>query len=180
MRTSRKIKYSSTRSLIIDDICTATGLSLRNLAAFIDADQSLLSKLRRAKRELPTDAAIKAANLYTILYNLPVLPNKPPLSQQEIKSLQEEAAWCRVQCIPLQKRLAQIQVYEKQAAILIQLLNTMPLYPDMPERKKRWIDEQHYQATRRLEKYGWQKQHALWLQISLLQHQAFLLEEACK
>lgn len=47
--------------------------------------------------------------------------------------------------------------------------------PILSDKKQRWLDEQAFQANKKLERYGWLAQQALQHKIQLLRYEAALL-----
>lgn len=159
---------------IVQFILSAIGISQRALAALINANHTTLSRYEAATRSLPTNVMLPLAELQNILATLPAPPQASP-SAEDIQTLQQRAAYCNAQATILQKQLAAMQVQYTQAATLQQLiavLHTNPLFTG--DKQLRWLDEQQYQANKKLEKCGWLAQQQLQHKIALLQHEASL------
>ena len=165
---------------MVKPILDKTGISQRALAAFIDCDHTTLSRIDASGRMLKTDALSQLLKIYLLI--VPITPSAPAKpSDTEKAAIQKAADWCRIQCVPLQKKLAKTLLQYEQAGNALQLLAAMgPAPADAAPKKQRWLDTQQYEATLKLEKFGWQAQHQLNMEIALLQAEADLLESSIK
>jgi hypothetical protein len=164
------------KETMIEHFCRLTGLSKRSLAAFLDTDQSLLSRVDSGGRSLPTNALLQMTALYKLATaGANSLAQAPP----DPVTAAEKTAWCITQCIPLYKQLHTTQENCRQAALALQLLETCEKADDqLPPKKQRWITEQRYQAQKKLQANGWLPQKQLTIKIALLQHEAQLWHES--
>lgn len=163
---------------MVNSIVEKLGISQRTLAAFIDSDHSILSRYAAGEIYLQ-------ANVFPLLLKIYALsvaitnpePAKP--SEEEKIELQTAANWCRTQCQPLQKKLAKTVLQYQQAGNMLKLLTALGKAPaDAAPKKQRWIDSQQYEATLKMQKYGWPAQHKLQIAIQLLQQEASMLENS--
>ena len=159
---------------IVQSILSAIGISQRALAALINANHTTLSRYETAIRSLPTNVMQPLAELQQTLSSLPTPPQVSP-STEDIQTLQHRAAYCTAQATVLQQQLAAMQLQYTQAATLLQLIAAMRSKPiTTAGNQQRWLDEQAYQANKKLAKYGWLPQQQLQQKIALLQHEAKL------
>lgn len=158
--------------LFITAFCKQTGLSKRNLAAFVGTHQSTLSHFETGYRNLSPDALVILAKLYKKASGIKQqMQDKPSFEDKMLAK--EQTNWCKVQCLPLQKKLNSIIENYRQASTALQLLDTLAKEADsFTERKKRWVEEQRYQAGKKLQKNGWMQQKKLAVQIELLLKEA--------
>jgi transcriptional regulator with XRE-family HTH domain len=154
------------------------GISQRNLANFVGTAQSLISRSEAATRNIPPDANIQLINIYTILSKLhPPSSAKP--TEEEKAYCQQQAEWCLAQCHPLQKQLAAMQANYQQADTMPQFLNVYTeQHTALNDKKQRWVDEQRYQAEKKLAANGWLAQQQLQLKLALLQYEANWYQQA--
>jgi transcriptional regulator with XRE-family HTH domain len=158
--------------LFIAAFCKQTGLSKRNLAAFVGTDQSALSRFETGSRNLSPDALVMLATLYKKASTIKAeIQARPALADK--KFCKEQIRWCKVQCLPLQKKLTGIIENYRQASTALLLLDTISKETStFSEKKKRWMEEQRYQAHQKLKKNDWMAQQKLTLQIQLLETEA--------
>ncbi len=150
-------------------ICAKTGLSLRTLAALVDADQSLLSKYELGTRTLPSDALLQLVKLSTQLNALPVI-EPPVLTTEEKEYLQQHVQNCRVQITQLKKQLNAVKENYRHATTMLMVLPLLAqnaLYTTT--KKQRWIEEQQYQAEKKLKANGPLLQRKLEIEIGGLE-----------
>lgn len=163
---------------MVKPIIEKTGISLRALASFVGCDHAALSRYAAGGMYLRNDVVPQLAKLYTLSVAIaPAEPAKP--SEAEKTDILQAADWCRTQCQPLQKKLATTLVRYQQAGNALQLLAAIGTAPaDAAPKKQRWLDTQQYEATLKLQKYGWLAQHKLQMAIQLLQQEADMLERS--
>jgi plasmid maintenance system antidote protein VapI len=166
-----------TDKLFITAFCKQTGLSKRNLASFVGTHQSILSHFETGSRNLSPDALVILAKLYKKASGIKQqMQAKPTLEDKIVRK--EQANWCKVQCLPLQKKLNSMIENYQQASTALQLLDSLAKEVDsFTEKKKRWVEEQRYQANKKLQKNGWMEQKKLAIQIKLLVKEAALWQE---
>jgi transcriptional regulator with XRE-family HTH domain len=158
--------------LFIAAFCKQTGLSKRNLAAFVGTDQSALSRFETGGRNLAPDALVMLANLYKKASTIKATMQARPTLEDKF-FCKEQMQWCRVQSIPLQKKLAIIIENFQQASTALQVLDTLAKETTLKtEKKKRWLEEQRYQANKKWIKNGWMAQQKIRIQIHLLEMEA--------
>jgi|GEM_PF-1732566 len=156
-----------------------TGVGQRTLAKLIGANQSTFSLYESGEHLLPTANMQQLTNMYGTVQNLPA-PVFPQPSLIEQQQLMEQAAWCRTQCIPLQKELQAIQSRQMQCLQLLQLLDTEWVNSrNTSSSSQRSIAEYRFQAEKKLEKNGWLPQQQLKIKIAALLHEAECCEAAC-
>jgi transcriptional regulator with XRE-family HTH domain len=154
------------------------GISQRNLANFVGTAQSLISRSEAATRNIPPDANLQLINIYTLLSKLPPPSNAKPTTEEKAHC-QQQAEWCLAQCHPLQKQLATMLTNYQQADTILQFLNAdTTQHTALTDKKQRWIDEQRYQAEKKLAANGWQAQQQLQLKLALLQYEANWYQQA--
>ena len=155
----------------MDLACNALGVSSRSLAKFFNIDFSNLHKFHLGKRSIGNDVLLP---LVAIVKTMPDVPMVEPmaLSDTEQQQLQKEAAYCLTESLILQRKLDFLRKQQLQALNLLNRLNiffsTLP--PDWTDRKQRWLDEQRYQASLKLEQ-------ASALNIRKLEIKVWLLEQ---
>ncbi len=158
--------------LFIAAFCKQTGLSKRNLAAFVGTNQSVLSRFETGSRNLSPDALVTLAKLYKKASAIKVEMQASPTVDDKL-FCKEQMRWCKVQCMPLQKKLAIMVENYRQGSTALLLLDAMAKETTaLTEKKKRWMEEQRYQAHKKLAKNGWSAQQKLSLQIHLLETEA--------
>jgi transcriptional regulator with XRE-family HTH domain len=153
--------------LFIAAFCKQTGLSKRNLAAFVGTDQSALSRFETGHRNLAPDALVLLAKLYKKASSIKqqMQPSPTPEDKQWRK---QQAQWCQLQSKQLQKKLNTIIENYQQASTALQLLDTLTKeVGTFTEKKKRWVEEQRYQANKKLQKNGWLQQKKIAIQMQL-------------
>jgi transcriptional regulator with XRE-family HTH domain len=159
---------------IVEHIVSRLGISLRALASFTNTSHTVLSRYEAATRSLPTTVMLPLAELQNILAALPAPPLASP-SAEDTAILQQRAAYCTAQATILQQQLSAMQLQYTQATTLLQLIDALRTNPVLTsDKQQRWLDEQQYQANKKLEKYGWLAQQQLQHKIALLQHEASL------
>jgi transcriptional regulator with XRE-family HTH domain len=166
-----------TDKLFITAFCKQTGLSKRNLASFAGTHQSTLSLFETGQRNLAPDALVILAKLYKKASGIKHKMQAKPTFEDKILA-KEQANWCKVQCLPLQKKLNSMIENYQQASTALQLLDSLAKEVDsFTEKKKRWVEEQRYHANKKLEKNGWMQQKKVAMQIELLLKEAALWQE---
>ncbi len=166
-----------TDKLFITAFCKQTGLSKRSLATFLNTHQSMLSHFETGRRNLAPDALVLMAKLYKKASGIKHKMQAKPTFEDKALAKQQ-ANWCKVQCIPLQKKLNSIIENYQQASTALQLLDTLAKeVHGYTEKKKRWVEEQRYQANKKLQQNGWMQQKKLAIQIELLLKEAALWQE---
>ena len=161
---------------LTDTISLQTGISKRNLAQWIGVSHTLLSKYLTGSRSLPLPAVQGLLFLHQQLSDLPPLPPAIP-TQQNKQAWQQQAANCREQVKAVQLRYAAVVQHGQIAARALLLLaglaaDTVMLNP----KKRRWLEEQRYQADKLLRANDLAVQQKLAVQIALLQQEAALYE----
>jgi len=165
---------------IAASVCNKTGIAMSGLAAFAKVHPSLLCRSEKGLRNLPVAASHALVKLYQLANNVKAAP-LAALKQMEKDELLNEAYWCRAQCHPLQKKLAIASQKYTQAYTTVQLLNALEAQAtQVTEKEKRWVENQRYDAGKKLEKYGLLQQEKLSMAIKLLEYEALLLERAAK
>lgn len=161
-----------------EQIVAQFGISLRTLASFLDTNHSHLSRYHANTRWLPDAAIPQLSNLIQLIETLPP-PTPAAPSDAMLQTMQDKAAWCRAQCIPLQKKLARMQKKYQQGSALMQLVDAYKsTFEAVPEKQQRWMDELRYQAHIKMEQNNWMEQRALQIRIAVLQEEAHLYENA--
>jgi transcriptional regulator with XRE-family HTH domain len=162
----------------ITEFCKQTGLSQRNLAAFTGAHQSVLSRYESGSRNLPPEALVVLAKLYKKASSI-TKRTTAKAAVADKAAMKEEANWCRIQCLPLRKQLTAIKENYRQAATALLVLDSyIKEAGPFTGKKQRWLDEQHYQAEKKLAKNNFMVQQKLLVTINLLEHEATLWEKS--
>lgn len=161
---------------MVKSITEKTGISQRSLAAFIDSTQSVISRYGTGGIYLQSTVFPQLLKIYTLSADITTTAPPTPTEEEKLE-VQQAANWCRTQCRPLQKKLDDTLLQYQQAGTMLQLLTKIgPAPVNAAPKKQRWLDIQQYEATLKLQKYGWRAQHKLLMAIQLLQQQATLLE----
>jgi transcriptional regulator with XRE-family HTH domain len=162
----------------ISEFCRQTGLSKRNLAAFTGAHQSVLSRYESGSRNLPPEALVVLAKLYKKASSI-TKGTTAKAAVADRAAMKEEANWCRIQCLPLRKQLTAVKENYRQAATALLVLDSyIKEAGPFTGKKQRWLDEQGYQAEKKLAKNNFMVQQKLLVTISLLEHEALLWQTA--
>ncbi len=161
----------------ITEFCRQTGLSKRNLAAFTGTHQSVLSRYESGSRNLPPEALVVLAKLYKKASSI-TKGTTAKAAVADRAAMKEEANWCRIQCLPLRKQLTAVKENYRQAATALQVLGYIKEAGPFTGKKQRWLDEQGYQAEKKLAKNNFMVQQKLLVAISLLEHEALLWQTA--
>lgn len=165
---------------LVGKIYKQTGIGQQNLAFYAGAKQSTLSRYEDGTRSLPTEALLQLAALYKMTNNFPLVDAPKPTKEEKAKML-ESAAWCRMQCYPLQKELTAMQLCYQQAQNMFKVLNNYAVVNNpLTPKQQRWVEEQRYQTEKKLAKNGWLPQQELIMKLSLLNHEAVFYEDAAK
>lgn len=160
---------------------TQTGISQEALARYIGAKRSTLTHHLAGTRLLSGAAGLQLVNLIVKLVKLPPQPLVQTLSGDEKEELQRQVAWCRTQCIPVQKKLEAMQAEATKAARLLQFVKALQQEDtDITDDRQRWYDSQYYTAETRLEKNSRLEQLKLEVKIAALQNEAELYEAVLK
>jgi hypothetical protein len=163
---------------ILENLLDKLGISNRSMASFIGTSHTLINCCIASTRNLPTHAMLQLAQLGKLLKTLPA-PAMPVPSPQEVEDMQQQAVWCLAQCHPLQKQLTKMQQTYQQAATLVQLLDAYAAGTGtLTAKQQRWVDEQRYQAKKRMVQNGWLPQQQLRHKITLLTYEAGLYKTA--
>jgi plasmid maintenance system antidote protein VapI len=155
-----------------ESLVSLTGVTLQDLASYIEVNPSNLSRFIDNTRTLPALALIKMAEMFTFLHGLPT--HEPlPLSTEERTQLQEMAANCEFKRKKLEMQLTKVQQRYAQGLRMLQLLPTLEAKPEnATERRQRWLAEQQYQAEKSIKDNGLVLQKKLTVSIALLQQEA--------
>jgi hypothetical protein len=125
---------------------------------------------------LPVKALPELVKLQQALNNTEIAEPKP--SPEDITALQEQAAWCLAQCYPLQKKLAAMKKTYQQAATTLALLANYKKEDITDIKQQRWIEQQYYDANKKIAANNWAAQFKLSTEIALLQQEAGLCNAA--
>jgi transcriptional regulator with XRE-family HTH domain len=159
---------------IVQTILTKTGLSQRALARFLNTNDSVLSRYEAATRSMPVNTMLPLVHIQQLLTILPTPPPPSP-SAEDIATLQQRAAYCTAQAAVLQQQLQNMQLQYIQAATLLQLIAALQAdTTPKTEKQQRWLDEQQYQANKKIAQYGWLPQQQLLNSITLLTQEAIM------
>lgn len=158
------------------EVMNSTGLSKLALAAFLQVDNSLLTRYEAGTRTLPAEAMLKLALLYKNLPQAkPIAASPVAATTGQQQEAQQHAAYCQAKSVQLGRQLAQMRQAHEQAAQLLQLLAILVQQPgEATNKQKSWLDEQEYQAGKKLEKNNWLEQQKLEIKLVLLQQEAKL------
>ena len=163
---------------MVNELIKKLGISQRTLAAFIESDHTILSRYAAGDVYLQPHVIPELVKMYTLsvaftapVQSIPSIPDKI--------DLQKAANWCRTKCKPLEKKLAATLLLYEQGSNMLQLLAALgPAPMGAAPKKQRWMDEQHYQATLKMEKNGWLIQNKFKMAIQILQQEAEMIENA--
>ncbi|MCW3089426.1 MAG: hypothetical protein JWP81_495 [Ferruginibacter sp.] len=159
-----------------------TGINFRDLGNFLEVSPTLLHLHAANTRSLPSNAMLPLALSQKIISKqLKAAPtakrNQSKPTAAEVTFVKKEAQWCLARCRPLEKKLAIIKEKYRQGAATDLLLQTLAGLPVSQTRKRqRWIEEQRYQAQKKMETNHWMLQKKLEVAIGLLQFEANLWE----
>ena len=95
-----------------------TGLSL---ADFTGTPQSQLSRYGQGNRGLPGDTLLLLAKFLRLASGFNEIPAPLPTAAEQA-AMKEQAHWCRIQCLPLKKKLAAMKENFRQATTALRLL----------------------------------------------------------
>jgi hypothetical protein len=173
----KKLHSMIKKDSLVGMVHQITGLSLRSLADFTGTPQSLLSRYGQGNRGLPGDTLLLLAKFLRLASGLNEIPAHPPTAAEQA-GMKEQAHWCRIQCLPLKKKLAAMKENYRQATTALRLLEAHEKEEGLFEgKKKRWLDEQRFVAEKKMGNNSLMKQKELAVKIALLQTEAKLWEE---
>jgi len=167
---------------ISNAIRDSLGLSQHQLVDFIGKDLSLLSRVEADSMELVNgaDYNIHTLNKFqNIEFSAMV---NPEMDEVLIKQLVFHARLCRNKSAGLQKKFNKMRESYAQGMRLIHCLNRLRAAQDivLTTRQKRWIEERHSQALRKMKYCDPGIQKKLSLSIQALEAEAALYETAVK
>ncbi len=155
----------------ISQICGQTGISKRSLARLADTHQSMIVRYDAGTHGLPAKAFPALLQLQQQLI-ICEQPDAPQPSAEDMKALKEQAAWCLAQCYPLRKKLAAMQKLYAQGATTLELLSAHYNTVQADAKLQRWVEQQHYEASKKVEENGWAAQFEITKAITLLEQEA--------
>lgn len=159
---------------MLETLLQRLGITQRALAVFLETDPTLLNRYAAGTRNLPPFVLPRMAQLYIAITTLTAVETPTPTAAEAAHML-EEAKWCQDQCRPLQKKLTLVKMHYQQAGLLLKWLNGVgDAEAAISEKRKRWVDEQRYQAQLKQAANGWAVQKKLQMAIDLLQMEATL------
>jgi transcriptional regulator with XRE-family HTH domain len=162
----------------LNRIRTQTGLSQRQLAAFIGKEHTQLHRFESGERTPPADAMQKITLLLQAANQQEESAEPAPLNEAQKKEWQEQAFGCRVQAKKLGRMLQRMEKKALQCRTLLQVLNVLEKRGGLITRQRRWIAEQRYQATGSFITCNDAEQTRLRIRIQLLEMEAELYDAA--
>jgi hypothetical protein len=125
---------------------------------------------------LPVKALPELIKLQQALNNAEIAEATP--TRADIAALQEQANWCIAQCFPLQKKLTAMKKAYQQAATTLALMTFYKKEDITDTKQQRWVEQQYYEANKKMTANNWAAQFKLSTSITLLQQEAVLYSEA--
>ncbi len=157
---------------LVEELVLLTGISLQDIASYIDTKPANLSRFMNNTRSLPAPAMIQMAELFTLLHALPSTEPQPP-TEDERAELKQLAANCDIKRMKLERQLEKVVREYGQGIRMLQLLTSLATKPEnSTEKRKRWLAEQQYQAETRIENNGLVLQKKLSVSIEMLKQEA--------
>lgn len=159
---------------IIELVQTKLGITQTALGAFVGINRSHLNKAGLGNRVIPEIASVMLTNLFKLTQTLPA-PKPPQPTAAELQEAVHAAERCRLQCQTLQKKLDTMVARYNAASNMLQLIGKKAFTGNTyTPRQQRWIEEQQYEATQKLQANGWAAQHALQHALDVLLHEIAL------
>ena len=161
----------------IGELVEKLGISLRSLATLLNTDHTHLSRYESHTRNLPLAAIPGVIQLFAWLEKVPPTPVPQP-TEADKTAAQKNADWCRVQCIPLQGKLAAMQKSWEQGATLLYIVEQYEAAnKEALPKMKSWAAGQRFAATQKIGANGWAAQQEVKRKIALLEADARFWEE---
>jgi hypothetical protein len=160
----------------VGQISEQTGISKRSLASLTGTHQSILVRFDAGTHSLPVKALPELIKLQQALNNAEIAEAMP--TPEDIASLQEQANWCIAQCFPLQKKLSAMKKAYQQAATTLALMTIYKKEDITDTKQQRWVEQQYYEANKKIAASNWAAQFKLSTEIALLQQEAGLCNTA--
>ena len=156
------------------------GLTQHQLTGFIGGNRSVLTRAEKNERSLTPAATLNLLTLFQINASLPLLNDEEPVPAERIEKWKMHALACRHKITALQKKLADtnegVARTRRLKNLLGQLIKTKRT--ELTERQVRWVEEQHYQASKKINANGSGYQRELQLSIAALEAEAAIYENA--
>jgi len=167
---------------ITSTIRESLGLSQHQLVDFIGKDLRLLSRVEADSIELINGAEYNIYPLNKVQNIGSAAITNPEMDEALVRQLIFHARLCRNKSAGLQKKFNKMQESYAQGMRLIHCLNRLRAAQDiiLTTRQKRWIEERHSQAIRKIKYCDPGIQKKLSLSIQALEAEAALYEAAVK
>lgn len=159
-------------------IRTQLGLTHEQIAGFIGADRSLLSRAEAGSRQLNGDALLHLLTLYLAYIKAPAREEAATIAAPLPAQLKEHAQRCRHKLYPLRQRLAAMQRRHAQCTRLLHCLQQLKTNNNLNSRQQRWLEIQQYEAGKKLAAADYGNQIQLQLSIQALEAEAAIYEAA--
>ncbi len=151
------------------------GLTQRQLATFIGKNHTQIHRIEHGERVPTNDVLLNLLQMKQAAADNPssvsVLPSIP-LSYATTWAHRAEG--CRIKMIRLQKKLQQLQIKAAQHQDFLNCAGCLCCQPGLTEKQHRWLEEQVYQAKRKLQQCDAGVQAELQIKIRLLKMEAAL------
>jgi hypothetical protein len=162
----------------VGQISEQTGISKRSLASLTGTHQSILVRFDAGTHSLPVKALPELVKLQEALNNTVVDFAEPIPASEDMADLQMQADWCTAQCYPLQKKLTAMKKAYQQAATTLALMAIYKKEDSTDTKQQRWIEQQYYEANKKIAANNWAAQFKVSTEIALLQQEAGMCNAA--